>query len=191
MAKQKKHNLKWIKQTLDLKPDHRWQGTPGYKIFVVGRGAVRIEVPGEWVLEPQDKSFRFLDAPPPNDNSCIEVSYNLLPPGDYRDFPLERVLKEIAERDERNVLEVGEVITVPRQTARIVWIQLKFLDDQENRVAYSRICVGIGSGVQSLITSEFWVEDSDRIIPIWDHVIRSLTLGLYISDPTTGNAMPD
>ncbi len=191
MAKQKKHNLKWIKQTLDLKPDHRWQGTPGYKIFVAGRGAVRIEVPGEWVLEPQEKSFRFLDAAPPNDNSCIEVSYNLLPPGDYKDFPLERVLRDIAERDERNVLEVGEVITVPRQTARIVWIQLKFLDDQENRVAYSRICVGIGSGVQSLVTCEFWVDDSDRIIPIWDHVIHSLSLGLYISDPTTGNAIPD
>ena len=61
MAKSKKHNLQWIKETLDLNPDHNWKSSPGNSIFVAGRGAVRFEVPQDWHFEPDDNSFRFLD----------------------------------------------------------------------------------------------------------------------------------
>jgi hypothetical protein len=83
------------------------------------------------------------------------------------------------------------VVTVPRQTARIVWIEIKFMDEVEHREAFSRICVGIGSNVQCLITFDFWVDESDKLTPVWDEVMRSLTLGLFISDPRTGMALPD
>ncbi len=193
MAKRKKssNGLKWIKETLELSPNHRWRSNPGYKVFVAGRGAVRIDVPQDWVFEPDDKSFRFLDAAPPNDNCRLEVSFNLLPPSDWKLFPLKSTLKKIAEEDERDLIEVGEVVTLKRQTAHIVWIEIKFMDSEEHREAFSRICVGLGSNVQCLITFDFWVDEAEKLIPVWDEVMRSLTLGLFISDPTTGTAIPD
>ena len=93
--------------------------------------------------------------------------------------------------DERNVVEQGEIIQLKRQTARIVWAQIKFIDPQENREAYSRICIGLGSGVQCLITFDYWADDAERLLHVWDMVIESLVLGLYIRDPQTGLAFPD
>ena len=193
MAKKKKNNLKWIKETLELQPDHRWEATnPGYQIFVAGRGAVRMDVPQGWIFEPDEKSFRFLNADPPNDDCRLEVSFNLLPPGEWDLFPLKSTLKNIMEKDERNVTEWGEVITVKRQTARIVWMEIKFIDDQEEeRDAFSRTCIGIGSNVQCLITMDFWADQAEQFTPVWDAVMRSLTLGLFIRDPRTGLAFPD
>jgi hypothetical protein len=191
MGKQKKHNLKWIKETLDLKPNHHWQASPGYKLFVAGRGAMRFEVPQDWFFEPDTKSFRFLDRKPPDDDCRLEASFNLLPPADWRQFPLAEALAKIVDEDERHVLSKGEIITLDRQTANIVWTEFKFLDSEENREAYARICVGLGSNVQCLITFDYWVDDADRLTPVWDTVLRSLILGLYVSDPTTGAALPD
>lgn len=191
--KRKKSNRSWIKETLDLKPDHHWEGPEGYKIFVAGRGAVRFNVPQKWVCEPQDNSFKFLDNKPPKDDCCLEVSYNHLPPrDDWNFFPLKHTLKKVMEDDERQPIERSEVFTVKRQTAKIVWCEIKFIDTQaEPREAFSRTCIGIGSNIQCLITFDFWVDQAEQLIPVWDEVMRSLTLGLYIRDPRTGLAFPD
>jgi hypothetical protein len=191
MAKRDKGKPKWIREVLELKPDHHWQASPGCKVFVADRGAVRFEVPGDWYFEPATKSFRFCDCKPPDDNCCLEVSYNRLPLADWSLFPLAKLLKDVVERDKRDILERGEIVTVKRQTARIVWTEFKFMDSNEHREAYSRICIGLGSGIQCLITFDYWVEDAPRLIPVWDNVMRSLTLGLYIRDPSTGVAFPD
>ncbi len=191
MSKRKKDNLPWIKETLELKEDHNWESKPGYRIFVAGRGALRFDVPQDWFFEPDTKSFRFLDKKPPNDDCRLEASYNLLPPGDWQDFPLVPLLKKVVQDEERDVMELGEIIRLKCQTARIVWTELKFIDSQENREAYSRICIGLGSGVQCLITFDYWVDDAERLTPVWDTVMESLTLGLYIRDPRTGLAFPD
>jgi hypothetical protein len=191
MGKQKKGKAQWIKETMDLKEGHRWHAKPGYQVFVAGRGAVRFDVPSSWHFEPDTKSMKFMDKPPPDDDCRLEVSYNQLPPADYSLFPLEAMLRKIAKEDTRNVVEIGEVTTLKRQTARIVWIELKFIDSIENREAYSRVCIGLGSQVQCLITFDFWASDRDRLSPIWDEVLRTLTLGLYIRDPATGLAFPD
>ena len=192
MAKQKKSNLQWIKETLELKPDHRWDAPEGYKIFVLDRGSVRMNVPQKWIVEPQENSFKFLDKQPPDDDCCLEISFNRLPPNDWSLFPLKSTLKKVVEKDSRNVIEKGEIITVKRQTARIVWTEIKFIDTQEApREAFSRICVGIGSNVQCLVTFDFWADQAEQLIPFWDEAVRSLTLGLYIRDPRTGLAHPD
>jgi hypothetical protein len=191
MSKRKKDNLRWIKETLELKEDHNWKSKPGYRIFVAGRGALRFDVPQDWFFEPDTKSFRFLDKKPPNDDCRLEASYNLLPPGNWQDFPLVPLLKKVVQEDERGVIELGEIIRLKCQTAGIVWTELKFIDSQENRSAYSRICIGLGSGVQCLITFDYWVDDAERLTPVWDTVMESLTLGLYIHDPQTGLAFPD
>jgi hypothetical protein len=192
MAKRKKSNLQWIKETLDLKPDHRWESPSGYKIFVANRGAVRFNVPEDWHFEPQEKSFKFSDKKPPNDDCCLEVSFNQLPPNDWSLFPLKATLKKVVEDDSRDVIEKGEIISLKRQTARVVWTEIKFIDTQEEpREAFSRICIGLGSNVQCLITFDYWADQAEQLIPVWDEVMRSLTLGLYIRDPRTGFAFPD
>ncbi|HEY9626889.1 MAG TPA: hypothetical protein V6C84_06275 [Coleofasciculaceae cyanobacterium] len=191
MAKRKKHNLQWVKETLELKDDHRWQSNSGYKIFVADRGAVRFDVPQDWFFEADAQSFRFLDRQPPNDDCRLEMSFNRLPEGDWAGFPLQSTLRKIVDDDKRQVIAKTDITTVKRQTARIVWTEIKFIDAQENREAFSRICIGLGSNVQCLITFDYWADDADRLIPVWDEVLRSLTLGLYIRDPRLGTAVPD
>lgn len=191
MSKPKKHNLQWSKTTLDLAQDHNWQSQPGTRIFVAGRGAVRFDFPEDWHFEQQENSFQFLDRKPPDDDCRLEASYNLLPVGDWTEFPLVRLLKQVVEEDPRQSGEVGEIVQLKRQTARIVWTQIQFIDPQEKRPAYSRIAIGLGSGVQCLITFDYWSDDAERFLPVWDVVLSSLVLGLYIRDPRTGLALPD
>lgn len=191
MAKHKKGKPEWIKETLELKDDHRWQSKPGYKVFVAGRGAVRFDVPGDWVFEPDEKSFKFTDRKPPNDDCRLEVSFSHLPEGDWDLFPLKATLKKIVADDKRNAIAKSDVITLKRQTARIVWAEIKFIDSEENREAFSRICIGLGSKVHCLITFDYWADQADRLTPVWDTVLETLTLGLYIRDPRTGLAFPD
>lgn len=191
MSKGKKHDLRWLKENLELKEDHKWESKPGTRIFVAGRGALRFDVPHDWHFEPDAKSFRFLDKKPPNDDCRLEASFNLLPPGDWANFPLVSLLQQVIRDDERNVVEQGKIIQLKRQTARVVWTQIKFIDAPENREAYSRISIGLGSGVQCLITFDYWADDVERLLPVWDTVLESLVLGLYIRDPQTGLAFPD
>ena len=192
MAKRKKHNLNWVKETFDLKPDHNWQAPSDYKIFVAARGAVRFNVPSNWFFEPKENSFRFADKKPPDDDCSLEVSFNQLPPGDWNLFPLKSTLKKVIAEDNRDVIETREIVTVKRQTARILWGEIKFIDHQEEpREAFSRICIGLGSNVQCLITFDFWADQAEQLIPVWDEVMNSLTLGLYIRDPLSGKAFPD
>ncbi|MBD2579459.1 hypothetical protein [Oscillatoria sp. FACHB-1406] len=191
MPKHKKHNLHWIKKTLELNENHNWKSQPGTKIFVAGRGAVRFDVPGNWYFEPKDESFCWRDRKPPDDDCCLEVSYKILPPADWSEFPLLPLLKKIVKDDSRQPIERGEIIQLKRQTARVVWTQIKFIDPVEHREAYSRIGIGLGSSVQCSITFDYWVDDTERLVPVWDTVLNSLVLGLYIRDPRAGFALPD
>lgn len=191
MSKRKKRNLRWLKETLSLAENNNWQAQPDSRIFVAGRGALRFDVPQDWYFEPDENSFRFLDKKPPNDNCRLEASYNLLPPADWRNFPLDTLLEQVIKDDSRNPHEKGEIIHLKRQTARVVWTEIQFIDAQEHRPAYSRIAIGLGSGVQCLITFDYWVDDAPLLTPVWDKVISSLVLGLYIADPRTGFAIPD
>jgi hypothetical protein len=191
MPKRKKNKLKWIQETIELQENHNWKTDEGYQIFVAGRGAVRFDVPQSWIFEPGEKSFKFLDGKPPNDNCRLEVSFNQLPPSDWSLFPLKHMLQQVLEKESRDSIETSEITTLKRSTARLVWAQTKFIDPNEHREAYSRICIGLGSNVQCLITLDYWVEDAERVLPVWDHVLETLVLGLYINDPRTGFARPD
>lgn len=191
MGKRKGRKSKWLKETLELSENHGWRSKDGYSVFVAGRGAVRLDVPSGWQMDMDEQSVKFTDGEPPDNNCCLEVSYNPIPNANWRDFPLKGIVKKIMREDKRDILEMGDVVKLPRQTAHIVWGELKFLDGQENRDAYSRICVGIGSGVQCLVTFDYWADDVEQMTPVWDVVLESLTLGMYISDPRTGFARPD
>ncbi|MGB7057595.1 MAG: hypothetical protein WBD58_07815, partial [Geitlerinemataceae cyanobacterium] len=174
MSKPKKNKQKWIKETLELSKNNNWKSAPGTRIFVAGRGALRFDVPADWHFEPDEKSFRFLDNKPPNDDCRLEASFNLLPPANWSEFPLAPLLRKIIKDEEREVIETGKIIQLKRQTARLVWTQIKFIDPEEKRDAYSRICIGLGSGVQCLITFDYWVDQAEKLTPVWDMVMDSI-----------------
>ena len=177
---------KWKKQTLKLKPQHSWQARPGYRIFVADRGAVRFDIPQTWILEPDTASIKFFDAAPPDDNCRLEMSCTRLPPIDWSGLPLAQLLQDVVAGDHREVISTGEIVSINRRDLRLVWTELRFRDPVEEREAYSRILLGLGGNVQCLITLDYWPEDAERARPVWDEVVRTLQLGVYIADPTTG-----
>lgn len=178
---------KWKKQTLKLKGNHLWRAKPGYQICVMGRGAVRFDVPQGWVLEPDEVSFKFYDRPDPDDDIRLEASYNLIPPADWSKLPLAQLLDGVVADDHRGLVANGTTKSIERDNLRLAWAETSFQDPVENREAYSRIAIGIGTRVQCLITMEFWPEDAKRAIPAWNEALRTLVLEQYVGDPTRGD----
>src|SRR5690348_7553315 len=52
---------KWHEEVYKLPKDLKWNVRPGYKTFVAERGAVRFDIPQDWVMIPQDTSIKFQD----------------------------------------------------------------------------------------------------------------------------------
>ena len=88
--------------------------------------------------------------------------------------------------DKRPIYHIGAIREVKRPDLELAWAEMSFIDPPEQREARSRICLGRGSLIQPLITMEFWEDDRARFAPVWDDVLASLQLGVYIEDPTRG-----
>ncbi|HLG13083.1 MAG TPA: hypothetical protein VJH03_00980 [Blastocatellia bacterium] len=176
----------WDKEELKLDPKHTWRAGPGHRIFVADSGAVRIEFPQDWVVIPGDDSIKFHDKQPPDDDTCLAVSYIRLPPIDWSGLPLSELLEVAMKDDTRPIYSRGETHVVKRPDLELAWAELAFIDPAENRDARSRICIARGSNIQPLITMEFWEDQRARFAPVWDEVLESLQLGVYVDDPTRG-----
>jgi hypothetical protein len=179
--------VRWKKETLEPRADHRWRAASGYQICVMGRGAVRFDFPQTWVMEPDTVSFKFYDRVPPDDDIRLEASYNWIPPVNWSRFLLAQLLDSIVTDDYRGLDATGEIESVERDGLRLVWRETSFEDPVENREARSRISIGLGTSVQCLITMEYWPEDAHRAIPVWDEVIRTLELERCVGDPRLGD----
>ena len=178
---------KWKKTTLKLKDDHQWTGTPGYKVFVADRGAVRFEFPETWIVTPGEDAIKFYNRRPPDDDCLLQLSVMRLPPGiDWSGLPLRVLLKEATRDDHRGAVPLGEIVDVRRPDLELAWTEARFTDPVEQREALSRTCLARGSNIQPLITLDYWPEDAGRFVPVWDHVLETLRLGEYIADPTRG-----
>ena len=184
---------RWAKQVLTLKDDHTWKAPPGYNVFVADRGAVRFNVPTDWVVASASDCIELHDRPAPDDDCRLAVSYLRLPPLDWSELPLSQLLTAIAENERRNVLTRGEIVTVPRNDLELAFMEIHFVDLKETREAFSRIALARGqqpageANLQALITFDFWADDAARFDPIWAEVMRSIQLGRYVADPTAGD----
>ncbi|HWE38724.1 MAG TPA: hypothetical protein VG406_19405 [Isosphaeraceae bacterium] len=180
---------RWSKKTLKLQPDHGWEARPGYKIFVADRGAVRFDFPESWAIEPGERSIKFHDRTPPDDECTLEVTVFYLADGvDWSGLPLRVLLEQVVAGDgERSGLEYetrGEIVETRRGRVEVAWVQTEFVDEDQGRRARSRTCLARWSNIQPLITFSYWVDDAPRSEPIWADVIDSLVLGDYVEDPT-------
>lgn len=187
MGKKFKPPQGYSKKRLRLKDNHTWQAPKGYKILVLERGVVSLNIPEKWNVVKTQPNVELHDAPPPDDNARLSISFWRLPPGvDWTGLPLKELLEKSTEGSSLEILERGEIITSKRTDLEMVWRQDRFLDPVEKRDAFTRIMMARGWDVHALITFDFWVDDALKLEGMWDELMRSLQLGRYIEDPTKG-----
>lgn len=178
----KQQRGRWQQSSMKLAPDHGWRARPGNRVFVIDRGAVRFDVPGEWTVNPKDASCVLKD---PADNCQLEITHFVLPPVDMSGLPLVKMLQDgnlIA--GQRTPVE--QFVRHPRRDIEILWSEYTYIDPSEDREAIGRTCLARGNNVQVLISYAFWPEHRERFHAVWEEVLRTLQLGHYFADPRVG-----
>lgn len=176
-----------IRKDLTLRSDHSWESEEGYKIFVADRGAVRFDFPKDWLVKFKEKSVSFHDLEPPADTGALEMSFNHLPSNNWSAFPLKKTLQQILDDDDREIIHKSKVSSANRDGMKLVWADLRYIDATEKREATSRILIGLGGYIQVLFTFDYWIEGETQMREVWETMLRSLRLGLFIPDPTRGH----
>lgn len=173
----------WNKSVHKLPDDHEWECKPGYNIFVGSAGAIRFDIPEDWIVEPTADAIKFHDKPTPDDDCLLQVSIIHLPPGiDWSELPLVRLLDEAVLKDDPRDLTVrGKARLEYRPDLELAWVEATFIDPNEQREARSRACLARGRDIQALITFEYWPEHRQRFVPVWNEILRSMRLGEYVS----------
>lgn len=168
-----------------LKRDHGWKAKPGNAICVLDRGAVRLEFPSKWIVKQHPDSVQIHDAEPPNDDCVLGVS-RFQAPEDAGSVPLRELIAAVSAGDDREILESKEIVEISRGDLELAWKEVRYLEPEKKKEAFSRIAIGHGSDVYCLITFDFWADQATRFPPVWDEVLRSLVLGWYVEDPASG-----
>jgi hypothetical protein len=101
-------------------------------------------------------------------------------------MPLAELVTAVVVGDEREIVERKDAVSIQRDDLELAWVEIRYIDKETRREAFSRIAVGRGSGVHCLITFDFWADMATRFVPVWNEVLRSLVLGWYVEDPTIG-----
>lgn len=185
-----KPQKKWRSSTGRMRPNHTWKAPDGYKILVADRGAVSFNIPVKWHLD-KFEPLELYDKAPPDDNTRLSMTFWRLPPGvEWSGLPLDTLLLDSTQKHDpeskAETLERTDVQPIKRDDLEMVWTQHRFIDPVEKREAISRHLAARGFDVMVLITMDFWVDDTKKITPVWNEVVRSLQLGRYIEDPLQG-----
>jgi hypothetical protein len=179
---------KWNKETYKLRKNHQWRAKPGYKIFVADRGAVRFDIPENWILMPEAaETIEFRDAEPPDDTCGLQVTIFRFPTGiDWSELPLPGLLEQSLEGTDEGVISRSPVRRTDAPGAQVVWVETRFVDPEENREAISRTGMARDPKHHLVMTLSYWPEDAERLEAVWDEILDTLRLGEYIRDPTRG-----
>lgn len=177
----------WRQHHYSLPKNHQWQAQPGNLLFVIDRGKAILEIPAGWDITPGDTgSVRILDRPEPHTCMGLEISIIHAPPADWSGLPLPRLLEDCYIKP-----AAADIISHtpfqqwqrPEDQTHAVWTEAGFHDENENRPALQRVCLGRGPGVHCLITMNFWPEDAGRAAEVWNSAMNTLKLGSPILKP--------
>jgi len=146
---------------------HKQKGKAGNSICVLDRGAVRLQFPSKWIVKQHPDSVQIHDSEPPNDDCVLSVSR----------FQGEVSLEDLLAADDRQILNRADTVRIERDGLHIAWSEVRYIEPEKKREAFSRIAIGHGSGVQCLITFDFWADQATEFTPVWDEVLSSLVLG--------------
>jgi hypothetical protein len=176
-----------VREVYELPDDHRWTARPGYQILVLDRGAVVLEFPRDWFVQPGAEQTDIRDRASPDNSTCVlAVSYLRLPAADWSGLPLRELLLPAAQGEEREHIGGGAVIEARHGNLDIAWTELRVVDARERREALCRFCLARSDGVQCVISFDFWPEDEARLHTVWENVLDSLRLNASVEDPTRG-----
>jgi hypothetical protein len=179
---------KYERQVLKMPPHHGWRAKPGYKIFVANRGDVRFDIPSKWVVKAPGEQcdVEFRDRKKPKDDCIIQLSVFHHPPGiDWTGLPLETIARG-KDEEPPGTLWRGEEHYEKRPGAELIWHESAYIEQNEKREARSRQCVARGPQSHAVITMSYWPEHEKRFLPVWEELLRTLTLGIYIRNPLLG-----
>ena len=177
-----KKKRRWEQISQKLAPDHGYRARPGSKIFVIDRGAVRFDLPGEWNVTPKEGSCVLKT---PEDDCLLEISHFALPPIDRSRLSLTRLLQDVDKIGGHCTAE-DQIVHIQREDMEIVWSEHTYIDPSENREAILRTCLASGTTVHILINYAFWPECRERFHAVWEEILRTLQLGHYFADPRVG-----
>lgn len=177
----------WTRKNLRLKDRHGWKSKPGYAICAMDRGAIRFDYPAGWHISVDSDSLKVRDLPEPDDNCVLAVSQMHLPPMAADQVPIRELVQMSLDQDRRDILERKNALELPRSDGiELAFGEVRYMDAAQKRQAFSRLAIARGSGVYCLMTFDFWIEDLIPSNAVWDEALQSLTLGMYVEDPTVG-----
>lgn len=171
-----------------LAAGHGWRAQPQHKILLLGRGAVRLEIPQTWVVEANDDCVKVFDKKPPADDCVLAVSYHHWPAAGQR-LSVASLVRGALEGDERSLLAIDPVVEETRIDIDLAWAEGRFIDPRINREACARLCIARKSQIQALITFDFWSSDLVSCDLQWSMFLATLQLGQWVADPLRGPSL--
>ena len=196
---------KWDRQIFRLPENHGWTAKTGNKVVIADRGALRFEIPNDWVVEPGKNSIKLIDGEPPNDDMSLEVSIIYAGVRGYRvdwsGLPLSQVIKDVTsdraagqasrrkgKKRKKDEYRVGAPMAIKLGELEMAWVQTEFIDEIEKRPAFSRMAVTrhAEQSIHALLTLSFWPEDAQRANAVWNDVLGSLKMGEHFDSPFRG-----
>jgi hypothetical protein len=153
---------------------------------VLDQGALRFDVPEDWVMEPGEKSVKFFDRQPPEDECCLQVSFFRHPQVDWSRFSLDQALYDLLGSNFGEKVSYEDIRREQRPGIEVAWAERKHIDPHLQRPARSRVALIRGLHGHALITLDFWEADAGRLLPVWNDVMGSIDMGLKVQDPTVG-----
>jgi hypothetical protein len=175
--------------TLQLPENHGWRSEPGYLIFVANRGEVRFDYPEDWTIGPSEP-ITFWDREPPADTCRLRL--NIYHPTKHQKEvpPIGEALVDLIDisrhesgEDPGYSLGRGDIVVVPREDLELAWRQARYFNPNLGREVTTRWAVARAGGTNALLTLDYPSDEKQTYETIWEAVLRSLQMGLYIEDP--------
>src|SRR5438552_2961252 len=169
---------------LKLKSNHTWKSKPGYSICVLDRGRVRFDYPRDWNVEMKDGAVFLHDREPGIESCDLGVSVFPISAEEITDAPIDEMLLNSIEGD-RKPYQQSEIRHVQKGDVEISWLEQRYLESTQNRDARFRVALARGP-VVCLISMNYWSSRAAGLERVWEEVLRTLVLGVYVTDPTSG-----
>jgi len=167
-----------------LKSNHTWKSKPGYSICVLDRGLVRFDYPSNWKVEMQDGAVFLHDREPSIESCDLGVSLFRIPAEEIADASMDEMLLN-SLGTERKPYQQSEIRHTQKGDVEIAWLEQRYVDEGQKRDARFRVALARGP-VLCLISLNYWSDRASGLERVWDEVLRSLVLGMEVSDPTAG-----
>jgi len=175
---------KWKREVFPMYKNLQWEVKEGFKSFVADHGAARFDIPEAWVFEPGETSVKFSDREQPDAQCALEATVFRLPPGvDWSGLPLTVQLAEATRESPKQEIWRSAIAPMQRGDLEMVWLESRFVDQEEHREALARYLLARRLPIQIFISFAYWPEDADRFVPVWDEVVRSLRLAEFVAPP--------